>query len=78
MGKKKKIITAIERWNDNDVKNVTWKEGIIYDLLHAVGDDPVKAQIERDLEETFDKKTLDKIAKIFVRACPDNRPDWNK
>jgi len=59
----------VTRWNNNSTKGVTWRHGLLYRLLHRVGDDPVKAQIEYDLTNTFDKKTLDKIIKIFWRAC---------
>lgn len=45
-----------------------WKTGIIYNALHAVGDDPLKGMIEDKFVEVFDKKTLDKIADVF-RDC---------
>lgn len=63
---------AKRRWNDNPTKGTKWKKDLIYNLLHHVGDDPVKSQIENDLADTFkdQPEVLDKIAKIFVRACP--------
>lgn len=44
-----------------------WEDGLLYEALHRVGDDPVKAEIERDLAEEFKDRPeiLDRIAAIF-------------
>lgn len=53
-------------------KKTVWKEGLITKLLHRVGDDWTKSDIEDALAKAFKDQpdVLNKIADIFVKACP--------
>lgn len=54
-----------------EIENVKWDNGVLYNALHMVGDDPVKAAIEEDLASQLDKDTLDIIARIFYKHTID-------
>jgi len=47
-------------------EQVVWEPGLLYKALHDI-DDPIKSAIEDELGDVFDKKTLDKIARIFYK-----------
>ena len=50
-----------------EIANTKWRPGLLYQALHAVGDDPTKAAIEDEIGQSFDEETLDRIAQIFYK-----------
>jgi hypothetical protein len=47
------------------------KDGDLYRLLHCVGDDPVKLEIEDALRELLSEVTFKQVVAVFAVACSD-------
>jgi hypothetical protein len=47
------------------IEAIRWEDGLLYQALHNVGDDPVKSMIEDELGCVLSPEALDKVARVF-------------
>ena len=68
----------LENWQSytKALTETKWEEGLLYDALHRVGDDPAKSSIEQDLAKEFKDRPeiLNRIAAIFKYHT--TNPHW--
>lgn len=67
----KKLVTKKIRKQLDEIASVV-KVGDLYDALHRVGDDPVKADIEDALGEILDGETFRLVVAVFMFATDDD------
>ena len=71
VGRKPMRITKKNR-ADLEKAEAAVKYGDLYDHLHRVGDDPVKAEIEDALLALLDPATFRKVVAVFAVATSDD------